>query len=198
MHGRLRIAIIDENILTCIGLRSILSEVVPFAELCIYGSFEDFIADNPEDCFHYFISSRILFLNGAYFISRAKKTLVMTSGTDSNSKIHTFRILDVSQPEELLIKSLLGIHQRAHHDGYHTPDAPEQTKAPQILSNREIEVLVLVVKGLINKEIADRLNIGVTTVITHRRNITDKLNIKSVSGLTIYAVTHGLVDIDKL
>ncbi len=62
------------------------------------------------------------------------------------------------------------------------------------LSAREIEVLVLITKGLINKEIADKLNIGLTTVITHRKNITEKLGIKSVSGLTIYAVMNGYVE----
>ena len=50
-------------------------------------------------------------------------------------------------------------------------------------------------QGYINKEIADKLNIGLTTVITHRKNIMDKLGMKSVSALTIYAVMHGYVDI---
>ena len=68
----------------------------------------------------------------------------------------------------------------------------------KVLSDREIEVLSLIVQGLINKEIADRLNIGLTTVITHRKNIMDKLGMKSVSALTIYAVMHGYVDISKI
>ena len=63
---------------------------------------------------------------------------------------------------------------------------------------REIEVLSLVAQGLINKEIADRLCISLTTVITHRKNITEKLNMRSVSALTIYAVMHGYVDLDKI
>ena len=68
----------------------------------------------------------------------------------------------------------------------------------KILSDREIEVLSLIVKGYINKEIAHRLNIGMTTVITHRKNIMDKLGMRSVSALTIYAVMNGYVDIDKI
>ncbi len=63
---------------------------------------------------------------------------------------------------------------------------------------REIEVLVLITKGLINKEIADKLNISLTTVITHRKNITEKLGIKSVSGLTIYAVMNGYIEADRI
>ena len=59
-------------------------------------------------------------------------------------------------------------------------------------------MLVLLVRGLINKEIADKLNISLTTVITHRKNITEKLGIKSLSALTIYAVMHGYIEVDEI
>lgn len=69
---------------------------------------------------------------------------------------------------------------------------------PSKLSSRETEVLTLIVKGYLNKEIADKLNLSLSTVITHRRNITEKLKRKSVGALTIYAVTHGLVDMHEI
>ena len=62
------------------------------------------------------------------------------------------------------------------------------------LSNREIVVLVALAKGLTNKEISDQLFISVHTVITHRKNIVRKTGIKSVSGLTVYALLNNLVD----
>ena len=62
------------------------------------------------------------------------------------------------------------------------------------LSNRETDVLVALVKGLTNKEISDKLYISVHTVITHRKNIVRKTGIKSVSGLTVYALLNNLVD----
>ena len=71
-------------------------------------------------------------------------------------------------------------------------------KTEHELSAREIEVLILITKGLINKEIADKLNISLTTVISHRKNITEKLGIKSVSGLTVYAVMNGYIEADKI
>ena len=81
----------------------------------------------------------------------------------------------------------------------------ERTSSPmpkvlqqKILTDREIEVMSLIVQGFINKEIADKLNIGIATVITHRKNIMDKLGMRSVSALTIYAVMHGYVDINKI
>jgi len=60
------------------------------------------------------------------------------------------------------------------------------------LSERETDVLVLLVKGLSNKEIADKLNISVHTVITHRKNIIEKTGIKSLPGLTIYAISKKI------
>lgn len=64
------------------------------------------------------------------------------------------------------------------------------------LSSRELEVLKLLVKGFINKEISDKLHISTHTVIAHRKNITQKLNIKSVAGLTVYAILNNLIAID--
>ncbi|MBO2522649.1 MAG: DNA-binding response regulator [Bacteroidetes bacterium] len=69
-------------------------------------------------------------------------------------------------------------------------DKPESVE----LSNREIDVLVALAKGLTNKEISDQLFISVHTVITHRKNIIRKTGIKSVSGLTVYALLNNLVD----
>ena len=68
----------------------------------------------------------------------------------------------------------------------------------EALSDRERDVIIGVVQGLQNKEIADRLFISVNTVITHRRNIARKLQIHSPAGLTIYAIVNGLVDISSV
>lgn len=67
----------------------------------------------------------------------------------------------------------------------------------ETLSDRELEVLKLIVTGNANKEIADKLNISPNTVITHRKNISQKTGIKSVSGLTIYAVVNSIISIDS-
>ncbi|MDE5786580.1 MAG: LuxR C-terminal-related transcriptional regulator [Duncaniella sp.] len=66
------------------------------------------------------------------------------------------------------------------------------------LSPREKDVIIGVVKGLSNKEIADRLNVSAHTVMTHRRNIASKLQIHSPAGLTIYAIVSHLVSLDEV
>ena len=73
----------------------------------------------------------------------------------------------------------------------------EETES-QVLSPREKEILRHVALGLSNKEIADRLFISTHTVISHRKNITEKLGIKSISGLTLYAFLNRIIDPDQL
>ena len=74
----------------------------------------------------------------------------------------------------------------------------ESSKAPKSdlneLSGRERDILAAVAKGLTNKEIAEEFNISVYTVISHRRNISQKLGINSIPGLTVYAIMNKLVD----
>lgn len=76
--------------------------------------------------------------------------------------------------------------------------SPDQTDLSCALSEREKEVVACAVRGLANKQIADRLFISVNTVLTHRKNIARKLDIHSVSGLTIYAIINGIVRIEDL
>ena len=69
---------------------------------------------------------------------------------------------------------------------------------PEPLSAREKEIIVCVVKGMTNKQIADALCISAHTVITHRRNIAAKLQIHSAAGLTIYAIVNKLVELSEI
>ncbi|MDD7273241.1 MAG: LuxR C-terminal-related transcriptional regulator [Prevotellaceae bacterium] len=74
----------------------------------------------------------------------------------------------------------------------------KNTEATETLSEREKDVIVAVVQGMTNKEIANHLCISTNTVITHRRNIARKLQIHSPAGLTIYAIVNNLVDISSV
>lgn len=67
-----------------------------------------------------------------------------------------------------------------------------------LLTKRETEILKLIVRGNLNKQIADKLNISLNTVLTHRKNILSKTSIRTVSGLTLYCVSNGLLSPDEL
>ncbi|MBQ8774075.1 MAG: response regulator transcription factor [Muribaculaceae bacterium] len=73
-----------------------------------------------------------------------------------------------------------------------------ESEDTKVLSQREKEVVVGIVKGLSNKEIATEMSVSVNTIMTHRRNISAKLQIHSPAGLTIYAIVSDLVKLDEI
>lgn len=195
------IAIIAPNTLTVLGLQHLLEGIIPKAVIRGFRSFAELMDDTPDMYAHYFVSARIYFEHTAFFLTRRLKTIVLAGG-DNQPQLSGISTLNIYQDEKKLIKDILTLHRQGH-PGKSTGAHPAPSHAigstyEHELSSREIEVLVLIIKGLINKEIADKLNISLTTVITHRKNIVEKLGIKSVSGLTIYAVMHGYVAADRI
>lgn len=197
MNHKPEIAIIEPNTLTAFGLKTILEEIIPMATIRTFHDFGELVDDTPDMYAHYFIAAQIYVEHNSFFLPRKKKTIVL-AGDSYSFQLSAVRVLNIYQPEETLVKDILKLHQHAHHDGYPARAVPPMPAIEHELSAREIEVLVLITKGFINKEIADKLNISLTTVITHRKNITEKLGIKSVSGLTIYAVMNGYVEADRI
>ena len=197
IEGRPKIAIIDPNTLAVLGLKQLLQNVLPIMTVDTFGSFAELEASHPDSYFHYFAAMNIVLENKAFFTEQKRKTIVLTLSLDSTSTLSDFHSLCINVPEQELVRSLLTLQQSAHGHGKNMPPMPEVLNR-KILSDREIEVMSLIVQGYINKEIAEKLNIGLATVITHRKNIMDKLGMKSVSALTIYAVMHGYVDINKI
>ena len=195
--GRPKVAIIDPNTLSALGLKSMLMNVMPIMTIDTFGSFAELMANEPESYFHYFVAMNVVLENKAFFSEHRRKTIVLSPLASNLSPLEGFHSLCINVPESELVRSLLLLEQRAHGNGKNLPPMP-QVLQQKILSDRELEVLALIVQGYINKEIADKLNIGLTTVITHRKNIMDKLGMKSVSALTIYAVMHGYVDIHQI
>lgn len=187
------IAIIEKNTLTAIGLQTILEELIPDTVIRVFSSFEQLIDDTPDMYAHYFVSISIFFEHTSFFLERRPKTIVLSAGEPQIQPGVPY--LNTFLPQEKLIKAFMNMRSKGHEkSGYSSKKNDYETS----LSAREIEVLVLVTKGLINKEIADKLNISLTTVISHRKNITEKLGIKSVSGLAIYAVMNGYIEADSI
>ena len=194
---RPKIAIIDTNTLAAMGLKQILQNVMPIMTVDTFGSFAELQSAHPDTYFHYFAAMSIVLEHKDFFQAHHRKTIVLTLSLDTMSQLSDFHCLCVNVPEQQLVRSLLSLQQGAHGEGKNLPPMPDIISR-KILTDREIEVMSLIVQGYINKEIAERLNIGLATVITHRKNIMDKLGFRSVSALTIYAVMHGYVDINKI
>ncbi len=176
-----------------IGMRSILEKMFPFAAFKICNSFSEIEHTAPEELFHIFVAANEVVEHGEFFEQRRGKTIILTNGTPHAQLLQGYHQINIQGSQEQIEESLMGLHKHAHGERHNIELTVDSEK--EILSPREIEVLKLLVEGLLNKEIASRLNIGLTTVISHRKNIAEKLGVKSVAGLTIYAVMKRYIDI---
>lgn len=199
-QGAFRIAVVDANILACMGLEMLLGELIPMAEIVTCESFEELLSKDETEFVHYFVSSRVYFEHTAYFRAKKGRSIVMVSGDMSISGVVT---LNVCQSRAELISDLLALHRRGHEGAQMSHKGPEGIAgfAPcggqmqNILSSREIEVALLLCQGYINKEVADKLNISLTTVITHRKNIMEKLGGRSLADVIVYCVMNGVYSV---
>lgn len=152
---------------------------------CVRAQKPDLLVVNPA-FLGYFDLSKFKEETG---LAKMKCIALMCSVTD-NSLVRNFdeSVTMYDGPEEIREKlnKLLNTPQE------------EEVSGQDILSGREKEIVVCVVKGMTNKEIADMLFLSAHTVITHRRNIARKLQIHSSSGLTIYAILNKLVELQDI
>ncbi|MBO4871393.1 MAG: response regulator transcription factor [Muribaculaceae bacterium] len=96
-------------------------------------------------------------------------------------------VIDIRESKAAIVETIIETTQAQ-------PEQSNPSANNYELSKRETAVLVLVAKGLTNKEIADQLNVSPHTVMSHRKNIVNKTGIKSVAGLTVYAMLNNLID----
>ncbi len=188
-----KMAILDPNTLAVLGLKQLIGGAMPMVEIDSFEDFESFLDEGPENYVHFFVTMNIFLANRQFFNDNRRKTIVLT--TSEEQHLPDFNTLCVNQPERQFVHSLLALEHKGHP---HHPEAAKGDNKGSLLTPRETEVMVLIVQGFINKEIAAKLNIELSTVITHRKNIMEKLGVKSVSALTMYAVIHGFVDMNKI
>ncbi len=213
----LKFAIIDSNILTCLGLKQLISDLLPMAQIDLYSSLSEMKGVKDTMYQHFFVSSRIYFENTAYFRNQPRKTIVLVNGEMSINGINT---LNVCQHESSIVKDFMSLHHKGHghvitmahqHMQEEHPSTPSAHPQPstdplpspirekdELFSPRETEVAILLCKGYINKEIADMLNVSITTIITHRKNIMEKLHARSLADIIIYCVVNGIVNVEEL
>lgn len=194
MHRNKHIAIILPDTLQSIGLQSLLTDYFPPVEIGSFPTFDDFSAFANDAFDYYFIQPDTFVLNADFFLPRRGKTIILIDETDKTGGFSAQSRLAVRSPQETLIEQLQTFFASEPAAGTPGPNGEGNKE----LSARETDVLQLIVKGITNKEIADKLNISLNTVLTHRKNITAKLGIKTVSGLTFYAIMNGLISGDEI
>jgi len=186
--GQIRIAIAEKSTVVRCGMAALLNKIDDFQVQIIEIASplllqETLIIQKPD----------ILIVNPQFEnngeqveLPKQMRTVALLTSIISQNDIAKYdRTFSIYDDEE----TLLSILQTLCHSKNEDQDE---------LSQREKEIVIGVVKGLVNKEIADNLCISVNTVITHRRNIARKLHIHSPAGLTIYAIVNKLVDITDI
>lgn len=191
MRRTKQIAIILPDTLQCIGLQSILIDYFPPIEVSYFHTFETLTVAGNDNFDYYFTNPEIQVLNTDFFLPRRNKTMILINGLEGTGGLSSTNYLTIKAPQEIIIEQL----QQLFTGDSMNNSSGENNKE---LSVRETDVLQLIVKGITNKEIADKLNISLNTVLTHRKNITSKLGIKTVSGLTFYAMMNGIISGDDI
>ncbi|MCM1377271.1 MAG: LuxR C-terminal-related transcriptional regulator [Clostridium sp.] len=186
MSNHIAVAIIGLSTIENIAVKEVLRRIPSVST----DTFADcsFFMQNTQQFQAYVCDSESYLLNSSFFFPRKDRTVVVFSAktphsVDTASIDSEPFIIYHNSDEAYLERSLRHIVKQAK--------SSEEPSAD--LSSREKEVLRLIAGGLANKEIADRLNISVNTAITHRKNISTKLGIKSASGLSIYALMSGII-----
>ena len=137
------------------------------------------------------ITESLFELSAPLFDSRPdllEKTILLKNGPDGKTEIHnSINLSDGKEQIEAKIRKLTELHAHSI-PGAYVDD----------LSQREKTIVRQVSLGLTNKQIAETLFLSTHTVITHRKNISSKLGIKSVSGLTVYAIVNNIITIEEL
>lgn len=190
------IAIVEPQFICAVGLQHLLHLMLPSASVLVYNNISDCITDIERSdgerpyFVYFFVDEDLLAPYKHYFAALPQMTVALSILPVPKIRTYDFPVLNLMADEQSIWQQLLNLSE-------HTPTA-KNIVSPSPLTDREIEVLQLVAKGLMNKEIASRLCISQNTVVTHRTHITDKLGIRSVPALTVYAVVNGWVDYNEI
>ena len=190
MHRNKQIAIILPDTLQSIGLQSMLADYFPPVEISHYPTFEALSTSGNDTFDYYFTNAASFVLYADFFLPRRSKTMVLIDGAEDEGGLSVTNHITIKASQEIIIEQMEQLFT-----GENNSISSENNKE---LSTRETDVLQLIVKGSTNKEIADKLNISLNTVLSHRKNITAKLGIKTVSGLTFYAIMNGIISGDDI
>lgn len=178
------IALVGFTTIEAAGIRSLLrpEHDISIDSFAMLGDFLP-IANDYDACI---VTSDVMAAALDFFLPRKSKVLVVCHGSSTAyppTQSGGSSIIYENSDEIEIKGALLKFVENVSGNGRQTNE----------LSSREIEVLKLIAAGKINKEIADVLCISINTVITHRKNISSKLGIKSASGLSLYAMMNGYI-----
>lgn len=181
MH-RLSALILTTDTLRALGLKHLLENLFD-TDASIATCAAQSLADEVERCDIIFADGHCCISCLDLLIPKKAKTVLLTDN-DTGKHIDSWLHIDASTDSDHIVEQITSILKLIRRNSMERME----------LSARETDVLRLVAQGMTNKEIADNLNISINTVLSHRKNISAKLGIKSVSGLCVYAMMNGIIN----
>ena len=183
MNERTRVIIISPSEIISSGLKAILAHT----EFVV----EDCLVDVPDsaDSDMILIDPVITSYNSVFSFD-VPVVAIIHAAYDERSLSQFSEVISIYDRPQAMIRKLRKVVSGASED--------DSLQDGRELSPREKEILVCVAKGMLNKEIAYKYNLSIFTVMTHRKNIAAKTGIKSIAGLTAYAILQGLIDIESI
>ena len=179
--SELSTVIIAKDTLRALGMKYLLESMFDMKS-AVFNDYADGKLPDDVDRYDLIVVDEALCLSNLdYLIPKKNRTVILA---DHDMAGHSWQYVNSNADENTIIESLASIIKKLK----------RVNSGQDGLSAREIDVLKLVATGLTNKEIADRLNISINTVLSHRKNISAKLGIKSVSGLSVYAMINGYIN----
>lgn len=179
--SELSTVIIAKDTLRALGMKHLLESMFDMKS-AVFNDYADGKLPDDVDRYDLIVVDEALCLSNLdYLIPKKNRTVILA---DHDMAGHSWQYVNSNADENTIIESLASIIKKLK----------RVNSGQDGLSAREIDVLKLVATGLTNKEIADRLNISINTVLSHRKNISAKLGIKSVSGLSVYAMMNGYIN----
>ena len=192
MKPKTNLLIVEPSDIIRAGIESLISD----DQFALLAPLRDYPSDLPQRLAR--LQPDLLLLNPTLIPSPARMQLAALTQARPSMAIVAL-VYQYVEPQMLEgFKAVLDIREQGSHVAQKLRQCcqsdHESTNESYELSDRETEVLLLVAQGCSSKEIADRLNISIHTVNTHRKNITHKTGIKSVAGLAVYAMLHNLIN----
>lgn len=196
MKAKGKIVIVESSELIRSGLISLINQKIANVSVFWYPSLSDFFKSGKEGNDLLIISPLALREDEQKVVKQqlspqiAKRVIALFSGNYPNNLLRYYDdVINIYEHSDQIINKIFKLIEK---------NDLESSQEQGDLSEREKEVLEAVALGKPNKEIADILNISIHTVMTHRKNITKKLGITSISGLTVYAIINKIIDVSKL
>ena len=192
MKPKTNLLIVEPSDIIRAGIESLISD----DQFALLAPLRDYPSDLPQRLAR--LQPDMLLLNPTLIPSPARMQLAALTQARPSMAIVAL-VYQYVEPQMLEgFKAVLDIREQGSHVAQKLRQCcqsdQESANESYELSDRETEVLLLVAQGCSSKEIADRLNISIHTVNTHRKNITHKTGIKSVAGLAVYAMLHNLIN----